>query len=123
MITEGTVAFASLKDHDVYQGKSTGKYTLTLTMSDSEAQKLEKEGVKVKSYEGNAQRKFSSQYDVPVVDANDLPFTGNVPRGSKVRVLWAQGKAPHPVHGVSTYLSRVRVLEVAEDTRQAEEGF
>ena len=61
MITEGTVAFASLKDHDVYQGKSTGKYTLTLTMSDSEAQKLEKEGVRVMSYEGNAQRKFCYQ--------------------------------------------------------------
>lgn len=123
MITEGVVAFESLREHDVYQGKSTGKYTLTLTLSDSEAEKLEKMGVKVKTYEGNGQRKFSSQYDVPVVDTEDNPFQGRVNRGSKVRILWAEGKAPHPVHGVSTYLNRVRVLELVESAGDTEEGF
>ena len=29
-IAEGTVAFQSLREHDVWQGQSTGKYTLTL---------------------------------------------------------------------------------------------
>ena len=124
MITEGTVAFESLREHDVYMGQSTGKYTLTLTLPDSASETLESMGVKVKTYEGKGQRKFSSQYDVPVVDVDDKPFMGKVTRGSKVRVLWKEGN-PHPVHGVSTYLSRVRVLEVADDMGDGpvEEGF
>jgi hypothetical protein len=28
-------------------------------------------------------------------------------------LLWAEGQ-PHPVHGTSTYLNKVKVLEVAE---------
>jgi len=124
IITEGLVAFESLKQHDEYQGQSTGKFTLTLTLSDAEAEKVEKAGVKLKMYEGNAQRKFSSGYDVPVVDLEDKPYTGNLPRGSKVRILWKQGK-DHPTHGVATYLNRVRVLEVADSMGEesAVEGF
>ena len=124
MITEGVVAFESLKEHDSYMGQTTGKYTITLTLSPEEAEKVEQCGVKLKFYEGNPQRKFSTAYDVPVVDTEDKPFVGNLPRGSKVRVLWKEGQ-PHPVHGVSTYLSRVRVLEVADDMGEGktEEGF
>jgi uncharacterized protein YwbE len=124
IITEGLVAFESLKQHDEYQGQSTGKFTLTLTLSEAEAEKVEKAGVKLKMYEGNAQRKFSSGYDVPVVDLEDKPYTGNLPRGSKVRILWKQGK-DHPTHGVATYLNRVRVLEVADSMGEdsAVEGF
>ncbi len=124
IITEGLVAFESLKQHDEYQGQSTGKFTLTLTLSDAEAEKVEKAGVKLKMYEGNAQRKFSSGYDVPVVDLEDKPYNGNLPRGSKVRILWKQGK-DHPTHGVATYLNRVRVLEVADSMGEdsAVEGF
>ena len=124
IITEGLVAFESLKQHDEYQGQSTGKFTLALTLSDAEAEKVEKAGVKLKMYEGNAQRKFSSGYDVPVVDLEDKPYNGNLPRGSKVRILWKQGK-DHPTHGVATYLNRVRVLEVADSMGEdsAVEGF
>ena len=123
MITEGLVAFESLKEHDVYEGKSTGKFTLTLTLSEEEAAKVEAAGVKLKMYEGNAQRKFSSGYDVVVVDADDMPFVGKLPRGSKVRILWKEGNK-HPVHGVGSYLNRVRVLEVADDMGDsAVEGF
>ena len=124
IITEGLVAFESLKQHDEYQGQSTGKFTLTLTLSDAEAEKVEKAGVKLKMYEGNAQRKFSSGYDVPVADLEDKPYNGNLPRGSKVRILWKQGK-DHPTHGVATYLNRVRVLEVADSMGEdsAVEGF
>jgi hypothetical protein len=123
-VTEGLVAFESLKEHDEYQGQSTGKFTLTLTLSEDEAEKLGQAGVKLKMYEGNAQRKFSSGYDVPVVDLEDKPYNGNLPRGSKVRILWKTGK-DHPVHGVATYLNRVRVLEVADTMGEgaAVEGF
>jgi len=30
-----------------------------------------------------------------------------------VRIMYAEG-APHPVHGTSTYLNKIKVLEVAE---------
>lgn len=121
-ITTGTVAFESLNQHEVYNGQSTGKYTLTLTMDESEGKVLEDMGVKMREYNGEAQRKFSSKYPVAILDNDDNPFTGRVTRGSKVRVLWQDGK-PHPVHGVPTYLNKVRVLEVAESHIEGEEGF
>lgn len=122
MIAEGNVAFESLKQHDEYMGQSTGKYTLTLTLDDVSASKLEAEGVKIKDYEGKPQRKFSSKFTVPIVDIEGMPFDGQVTRGSKVRVQWNAGK-PHPVHGTPPYMERVRVLELAESTGGADEDF
>ena len=68
----------------------------------------------MREYEGVKQRKFSTKYDVPVYDKEGMPFTGRIGRGSKVRLLWAESGAPHPVHGTSTYLNKIKVLEVAE---------
>jgi len=122
-LTEGVVAFESLREHDEYQGQSTGKFTLTLTLSDEEAQVLVDKGVNLKQYEGNSQRKFSSKFHVQVLNPdNDEPFMGQVTRGSKVRVQWADG-APHPLHGTPTYLNRVRVLELADNAEDIPEGF
>ena len=112
-VTEGTVAFQSLREHDSFNGQSTGKYTLTLTLPEDNAKELEENGVKLKDYEGNSQRKFSSKFSVPIVNTDGTPFNGNVTRGSKVRIQYQYGK-PHPVHGVATYLNAVKVLEVAE---------
>lgn len=112
-VTEGTVAFQSLREHDSFNGQSTGKYTLTLTLPEDNAKELEENGVKLKDYEGNSQRKFSSKYTVPVINPDGTPFNGNVTRGSKVRIQYQYGN-PHPVHGVATYLNAVKVLEVAE---------
>lgn len=113
MITTGKVAFDNLREHEMYQGKTTGRYSVTLTMEDSEADKLAGIGVKLREYEGNQQRKFASQYEVQVVDLEGMPFKGAVPRDSIVRVQWKSGNT-HPVHGTPTYLNAVRVLEVAE---------
>jgi len=121
-ITNGTVAFESLSEHEQYNGQSTGKYSITLTMDESEGKALEDMGVKMRDYNGEAQRKFSSKYPVAVLDTDDEPFMGRVGRGSKVRVLWQEGK-PHPVHGVPTYLNKVRVLELAENHVEGEENF
>jgi hypothetical protein len=109
------VAFSNITEHDVYQGKSTGKYSLTITMEPSEAAKLEDRGVRLKDYEGKAQRKFSTKYTVPVVDADDNPVSGEIPYGSTVRVLWAQGP-DHPQYGPSTFLNRIRVVEFSENS-------
>jgi hypothetical protein len=122
MIAEGTVAFESLKEHDVFNGQSTGKFTLTLTLDEKSATNLESEGVKIKDYEGKPQRKFSTQYTVPVFDLEGKPFMGQVTRGSKVRVQWKKGN-PHPVHGTPPYLEKVRVLELAEAQGSTDEDF
>lgn len=112
-VIEGTVAFENLNEHEVFQGQSTGKYSMVISLDDATAGDLEAKGVKLREYEGVKQRKFSTKYEVPVLDADGQPFVGRVTRGSKVRLLWAEGQ-PHPVHGTSTYLNKVKVLEVAE---------
>tara|TARA_R110000744_G_scaffold154437_1_gene269222 strand:+ start:2251 stop:2616 length:366 start_codon:yes stop_codon:yes gene_type:complete len=112
-VIEGTVAFENLTEHEIYMGQSTGKYSMVISLDESSAEDLANKGVKLRDYEGTKQRKFSTKYDVPVLDADGNPFMGRVTRGSKVRLLWAEGQ-PHPVHGTSTYLNKVKVLEVAE---------
>ncbi len=116
-VIEGVVNFSNIKTMDSYMGQSTGKYTLTITMSEEDAAELAAKGVKIKEYEGNKQRKFSSKYDVKAVDTDDQAYQHEIPYGSKVRLLYKLGPE-HPVHGVSTYLEAVRVLEEA----QPEEG-
>ena len=112
-VLEGNVAFANLDEHEEYQGQSTGKYSLVLSLADADAEKLSEQGVKLREYEGVKQRKFSTKYEVPMYDAEGAEFMGRLTRGSKVRVQYAEAK-PHPVHGTSTYLSKVKVLELAE---------
>ena len=112
-VLEGNVAFANLDEHEMYQGQSTGKYSLVLSLEPADADTLANKGVKLREYEGTAQRKFSTKYEVPMYDADGAEFTGRLTRGSKVRVQYAEGK-PHPVHGTATYLSKVKVLELAE---------
>jgi hypothetical protein len=116
-VVTGTVAFQSLDKTDVYNGMDTGKYNVTLSLDADSASQLEGQGVNLKDYEGNKQRKFASKYQVDIFDAEGKPFNGLVTRGSKVKVKYSTGK-PHPVHGVSPYLVAVKVLELAE----AQEG-
>ena len=115
---EGVVAFSHVTEHDVYNGQSTGKYSMTITLPDEAAQSLSEKGVKIKEYDNDGeilkQRKFTSKFDLLVVDAENNPFRREVNRGSKVRLRFKLGPE-HPVHGVSTYLNAVRVLEEAEE--------
>ena len=114
-VVSGKAAFAHLDSTEVYNGQDTGKYTLTVTLDDENADLLAEQGVKLREYEGNKQRKFTSKFNVKVIDANDKPFVGNIPRGSVVRLSYKTA-TPHPVHGTPTYLNAVRVVEVAEDS-------
>jgi hypothetical protein len=61
------------------------------------------------------QGQSTAKYEVPMFDADGKDFVGRLTRGSKVRVKYAEGK-PHPVHGTSTYLSAIKVIELAEAT-------
>jgi len=111
---EGTLAFENLNSHEEYNGQSTGKYSIVLSLDSATSESLKTEGVKMREYEGTPQRKFASKFDVPVFDVDGTPFASNViGRGSKVRIAYTLGK-PHPVHGVAPYLNKIKVLEVAE---------
>ena len=113
-VIEGVVAFSNLTECDVYKGKSTGRYSLTLVISEAGAAQLESMGVRVKEYQDKKQRKFASKYPVRrVVNVDDTAFTGEFPYGSKVRVAYEIGEE-HPEHGVPTYVNAIRVLEVAD---------
>ena len=112
-VIEGTVNFSNVTQHDVFNGQDTGTFSMTITMSDDDAATLAAQGVKIKEYEGAKQRKFKSKYNIRTLDAEGNPYTGEVPYNSRVRLKYKLGDA-HPVHGVSTYLEAIKVLEEAE---------
>jgi hypothetical protein len=114
IVTTGVVAFSNLDEMESYQGQSTGRYSLVIRLDDVAASALADMGIKLREYEGVAQRKFASKYKVDVLDLAGNPVPGEIPYGSKVRVLWKAGDA-HPVHGVSTYLNKVRIVELADN--------
>ena len=117
-VIEGTVNFSNVTQHDVYNGQSTGAFSLTITMSEEDASTLSAGGVKIKEYEGSKQRKFKSKYDIVRVDADGNRFEGEIPYNSKVRLKFKSGPA-HPVHGTPTYLEAVKVLELPEMSEEA----
>ena len=112
-VIEGTVNFSNVTQHDVYNGQDTGTFSMTITMSEDDAAGLASQGVKIKDYEGNKQRKFKSKFDVSLYTAEGDKYTGEVPYNSRVRLKFKTGPA-HPVHGTPTYLEAVKVLEEAE---------
>lgn len=116
-VVNGTVAFANLNEHEVFNGQSTGKYSIVITLDEADAEKLQAEGVKVKTYKDQLQRKFATQYeDFAVIDNDGEPVSKSSVRwGDKVRIKYQLGN-PHPVHGSAPYLQAVRVIEKGENT-------
>jgi hypothetical protein len=112
-VIEGTVNFSNVTQHDMYNGQSTGAYSMTITLSEDDASTLSSQGVKIKDYEGSKQRKFKSKYDILTVDSEGNKYNGEVPYNSRVRLKYKTGPA-HPVHGTPVYLEAVKVLEEAE---------
>jgi|TARA_R110002126_G_scaffold96919_2_gene226373 hypothetical protein len=123
-VISGTVAFANLTEHEVYNGTSTGKYSVVLSLDDVDAEQLQDAGVKIRTYQNQAQRKFSTKFEeFPVIDNEGEPVSrGSVRYGDKVRIKYNLGK-PHPVHGTSVYLQAVRVVEKGEAMGEDDEGF
>ena len=117
-VIEGIVNFSNVTKHDVYNGQDTGAFSMTITVSEDDAAALSAQGVKIKDYEGNKQRKFKSKYDIRMLDAEGNPYNGEVPYNSRVRLKYKLGPA-HPVYGTSTYLEAVKVLEEAEISEEA----
>ena len=123
-VITGKVAFANLTEHEVFNGQSTGKYSVVVTLDDDQADKLAAEGVKLKTYKNESQRKFATKFeDFPVVDVDGEPVSkGSVRWGDTVRIRYGLGK-PHPVHGTSVYLQAIRVVEKAEIDGVDDEEF
>lgn len=122
-VITGKVAFANLTEHEVFNGQSTGKYSVVVTLDDEQADKLAAEGVKLKTYKNESQRKFATKFeDFQVIDNEGEPVSrGSVRWGDTVRIKYGLGK-PHPVHGTSVYLQAIRVIEKAE-FEDADEEF
>ena len=112
-VVEGIVNFSHITKHDVYNGQDTGQFSITLTMSEDDANTMSSRGIKIKDYQGAKQRKFRSRFDIKAFDGEGNHWSGEVPYNSKVRVKYKVGNE-HPVHGVATYLEAVKVLEVAD---------
>ena len=114
-VIEGKAMFVNIKETEVYEGKDTGRYTVTLTLNDETSNELSSKGVRLKSYgEGSdaiLQRKFASKYPVRVIDAEGEPIAGDIPSGSTVRISYKYGNE-HPVYGVPVYMDGIRVLEM-----------
>ena len=117
---EGIVNFSHITEHDVYQGQDTGAFTVTITMQEDIAADLGSKGVKIRDYQGNKQRKFKSKFPVKVFDWEGEEYEGEIPFNSKVRLLYSLGNE-HPVHGVSTYVTKIKVLEESLNTEEDED--
>jgi hypothetical protein len=123
MIIEGVVAFSNLTKEELYQGRPTGKYSFVVALDDSSVEALQEKGVKLKVYQDKTQRKFVTKKQIPVIDTSDSTIGGEIPWGSKVRLSVALGPIS-PIHGPSTYLNAVRVLELSQNRAGGlEEGF
>ena len=113
MLVQGTTIFnTALTQFDTYQGQSTDKYSLQITLDTFNADMLDKAGVKVKEYEGEPIRKFTSRYDIPVFTGKNERWHDEIPSGSTVRVEYTTKE--HPTAGQVPYAKRVLLLEVGE---------
>jgi len=119
MVVSGIVAFSNLLEHEVYKGASTGKFSVVLTLDAENAKKLSSQGVKLRQYEGvngdiSQQRKFASKFAVGMYSLDNEEFMGQPTRGSEVRVQYSLSGDEHPVHGMTPYLDKLRIVKLAE---------
>lgn len=114
-VVNGTVAFANLTEHEIYQGQSTGKYSVVVSLDEEGAKLLASEGVKINTYKDQPQRKFTTKFeDFTVIDNDGEPVSkGSVRWGDKVRIKYNLSN-PHPVHGCVPYMQAIRVVEKGE---------
>lgn len=119
MVTKGEAKYVYLDSTEKFNGDDTGKYTLTVSLSDAEAKKLMDAGVKVRTIkdadtgEDIKIRKFSTQYklDDNLIQTMSGEVVGtDFGAGTEVEVLWKAGKE-HPMHGVATYLTAIKVAD------------
>jgi hypothetical protein len=111
-VLTGTTVFSNVTKKDVYMGAES-KYNVTIVLSPEDAVGLAKAGVKVSEYKEVQQRKFASNYKPSIYGLDMEEFIGEIPRGSVVKIQYKLGD-DHPVHGVTTYLEKIKVVEVGQ---------
>lgn len=120
-LIEGTTIFNShLTKHELYQGKSTEKYALQITLTSKQAKTLSDSGMVIKEFEGTPLRKFTSRYDVPLFDKAGEELDRELPPGSKVRIEYIT--KTHSTAGEIPYMKRVLLMEEGEE-RQEDMAF
>lgn len=122
MLVEGTTIFKShMTKHELYEGQSTGKFALQIKLDGKVAAQLAKDGVKIKEYEGEPIRKFTSRYDVPVyINANEM-WDKEIPSGSEVKIEYITKK--HPTAGEVPYMKRVLIKEMGKGDAGGDNSF
>lgn len=121
MVTNGIAKYVYLDSTEKFNGEDTGKYTLTVSLDDKEAEALEKAGVKVRTIKAEdgseyKARKFSTKYPLPfdmIKTAKGEAIGHDFGAESEVQVLWKAGQE-HPMHGVATYLTAIKVNKRTE---------
>jgi len=127
MVTTGIAKYVYLDSTEKYNGEDTGKYTLTVAVDDKEAKALEKAGVKVREVTDKNNntykvRKFSTKYPLPfemIKSAEGEAIGHDFGPESEVQVLWKAGQE-HPMHGVATYLTAIKVNKRTEGYKSLE---
>ena len=126
----GHVAFCNLTQHEIYQGVSTNKYSITLMLDEDSAQDLSDAGVTVSEYKGQPKRKFTTTFeDFRIFNPNltdwkkshSGKYEREIPRGSKVHMLAKVTEEPYKNFGCSAYVDKVHVL--SEASSPVPEGF
>jgi len=122
MYASGTVSFCHLTEHEVYDGKTTGKFSITVMLDDKSAEALSDAGVKVGEYKGQPKRKFTTTFEDIKIFNPDLSewkkgdsgrYEREIPRGSEVNILAKVTEEPYKDYGCSAYVDKVHVLKEA----------
>tara|TARA_B100001093_G_scaffold226772_1_gene217316 strand:- start:226 stop:666 length:441 start_codon:yes stop_codon:yes gene_type:complete len=110
-VIEGDVAFCHLRTPDVYKGAPKDNYEITISISDRDAEKLKAQGIKVRDYNGTAQRHFTTRNKLKIYAPDLTEWEGDeIPRGSRVKLIYGKSKLPHDDYGYSAYLNDVQIL-------------
>lgn len=124
-LIEGSTLFKThLTSTEFYNGTDTGKYSVTIELTDESKKFLEDLGVKTKEYEGTPLRRFQSRYPIDVYGATGLiPFEeiNELPQNSKVRIDFIT--KPNPNNGEIPYAKRIMILELGKATEGDDEFF
>ena len=115
----GTVSFCHLTKHEIYEGVSTNKYSITLMLDEKSAEALSDAGVKVGEYKGQPKRKFTTTFDVVIFNPDlsewekdkEGKYVREIPRGSEVNILAKVTEEPYKSYGCSAYVDKVHVLK------------
>lgn len=125
----GTVLFSNIVTQPVFNGQSTGKYELTVTLDQEQASDAETNGLEIKRKDYNGQEQVTAKlktkfplstktcvdrFKKPYVD--DMNDIKEIPRGSKVAVFYTT--KPYEMmgkKGVANYLLAVQVIDENSD--------